>query len=150
MLPDTVTLGSKKVDGCGTISHTAPRGDSRQDPGRQCRPTARNEVSEGEAFDSMPSVGGLPYRSPRRYEDRGEFARGGIGQVITAHDRDLERTVALKQLIDRNSHSVERFIREAKITARLEHHGIVPVYDAGRWPTGKPFYTMKKVNGRYK
>ncbi|HEX3766266.1 MAG TPA: serine/threonine-protein kinase, partial [Kofleriaceae bacterium] len=38
--------------------------------------------------------------------------------------------------------------REALITARLEHPGIVPVYEAGRWPDGTPFYAMKLVSGR--
>jgi serine/threonine protein kinase len=41
-----------------------------------------------------------------------------------------------------------RFLREALITARLEHPGIVPVYEAGRWPDGTPFYAMKLVAGR--
>ncbi|MEO8553099.1 MAG: protein kinase, partial [Kofleriaceae bacterium] len=41
-----------------------------------------------------------------------------------------------------------RFEREALITARLEHPGIVPVYEAGRWPTGEPFFAMKLVSGR--
>ena len=34
------------------------------------------------------------------------------------------------------------------ITARLEHPGIVPVHEAGRWPDGTPFYAMKLVQGR--
>src|ERR1041385_945806 len=41
-----------------------------------------------------------------------------------------------------------RFLREALITARLEHPGIVPVHEAGRWPDGTPFYAMKLVAGR--
>src|SRR3569623_865382 len=36
----------------------------------------------------------------------------------------------------------------APITARLQHPGIVPVYEAGRWPTGEPFFAMKLVSGR--
>ena len=40
-----------------------------------------------------------------------------------------------------------RFQREALITARLQHPGIVPVYEAGRWPTGEPFFAMKLVLG---
>src|SRR5258705_225730 len=41
-----------------------------------------------------------------------------------------------------------RFQREALITARLQHRGIVRVYEAGRWPTGEPFFAMKLVSGR--
>jgi serine/threonine protein kinase len=40
-----------------------------------------------------------------------------------------------------------RFLREALITARLQHPSIVPVYQAGRWPTGEPFYAMKLLSG---
>ena len=43
--------------------------------------------------------------------------------------------------------SSTRFQREALITARLQHPGIVPVYEAGRWPTGEPFFAMKLVVG---
>ena len=39
-------------------------------------------------------------------------------------------------------------MREALITAQLEHPGIVPVHDAGRWPSGEPYYSMKLVTGR--
>ena len=39
-------------------------------------------------------------------------------------------------------------MREALITARLEHPGIVPVHEAGRWPNGDPYYVMKLVEGR--
>ncbi len=41
-----------------------------------------------------------------------------------------------------------RFLREAVITAHLDHPGIVPIYDAGRWLDGTPFYTMKLITGR--
>src|SRR5678816_4022229 len=41
-----------------------------------------------------------------------------------------------------------RFLREALITARPEHPGIVPIYEAGRWQDGTPFYAMKLVAGR--
>ena len=40
-----------------------------------------------------------------------------------------------------------RFEREARITARLEHPGIVGVHEAGRWPDGEPFYAMRLVRG---
>src|SRR5262249_36594426 len=43
---------------------------------------------------------------------------------------------------------ISRFQREALITARLQHPGIVPVYEAGRWPSGEPFFAMKLVSGR--
>src|SRR6185503_495461 len=57
--------------------------------------------------------------------------------------------VALKELLepDAASGGEERLVAEARLTARLQHPSIVPVYDAGRWPSGKPFYVMKFVAG---
>ncbi|HEY0990219.1 MAG TPA: serine/threonine-protein kinase, partial [Kofleriaceae bacterium] len=91
---------------------------------------------------------GTRIRDPERYQIIGEHARGGLGYVIRAHDRELGRDVAIKELISRGNVSEVRFMREALITARLEHPGIVPVHEAGRWPDGTPFYAMKLVAGR--
>ncbi len=83
-----------------------------------------------------------------RYHIMGEHGRGGLGRVSRAHDRELGRDVAIKELISRNPVDEVRFLREAWITARLEHPGIVPVHEAGSWPDGTPFYAMKLVSGR--
>ncbi|MDQ3339693.1 MAG: protein kinase [Myxococcota bacterium] len=88
---------------------------------------------------------------PDRYEQVAEHARGGLGRVVRAVDKRLGRTVAVKELLRRGEHgdsNEERFLREALITARLEHPGIVPVHEAGRWPNGDPYYVMKLVEGR--
>ena len=92
---------------------------------------------------------GLTEVSPAHYRVEGEFARGGMGRVLLAHDRRLGRTVALKELHeDAGPGAAGRFVREALVTARLQHPAIVPVYEAGRWPGGRPFYAMKLVEGR--
>ena len=91
---------------------------------------------------------GTRTRGPERYQIMGEHGRGGIGRVSRAHDRELGRDVAIKELISRGHVDEVRFLREALITARLEHPGIVPVHEAGRWPDGTPFYAMKLVSGR--
>lgn len=93
-------------------------------------------------------VAPLQYRDPDRYEILGEHGRGGIGRVQRAHDKELGRSVAIKELIRRSDLGEVRFLREAMITARLEHPGIVPIHEAGRWPDGTPFYVMKLVAGR--
>ncbi|MGE0545754.1 MAG: serine/threonine-protein kinase [Kofleriaceae bacterium] len=85
---------------------------------------------------------------PERYEQVAEHARGGLGRVVRAVDRRLGRTVAVKELLRRTDSTETRFMREALITARLEHPGIVPVHEAGRWPNGDPYYVMKLVEGR--
>jgi WD40 repeat protein/tRNA A-37 threonylcarbamoyl transferase component Bud32 len=86
---------------------------------------------------------------PDRYEQIAEHARGGLGRVVRAVDKRLGRTVAVKELLRHGESANEaRFLREAMITARLEHPGIVPVHEAGRWPNGDPYYVMKLVEGR--
>src|SRR4051812_26458685 len=90
----------------------------------------------------------LPIDDPERYQQIGEHARGGLGRVIRAVDKRLGRTVAVKELLRHDEWHEARFVREALITARLEHPGIVPVHEAGRWPNGDPYYVMKLVEGR--
>src|SRR5436190_597379 len=85
---------------------------------------------------------------PDRYQQVAEHGRGGLGRVVRAVDKRLGRTVAVKELLCRGDSNEARFLREALITARLEHPGIVPVHEAGRWDSGQPFYVMKLVVGR--
>ena len=87
-----------------------------------------------------------------RYRRLRLHATGGIGRVWLAHDRDLGRDVALKELLpERAVHATlaARFLQEAKITGQLEHPGIIPVYELVRESKGQqPFYTMRFVRGR--
>jgi serine/threonine protein kinase/tetratricopeptide (TPR) repeat protein len=87
--------------------------------------------------------------SPGHYEIKGEYARGGMGRILLARDLRLGRTVAIKEIrADAGPDAPGRFVREALVTARLQHPAIVPVYEAGRWKGGRPFYAMKLVEGR--
>jgi serine/threonine protein kinase len=85
-----------------------------------------------------------------RYELAEEIGRGGMGIVYRAHDRVLDRPVALKVLHGRaqDAGAVPRLEREARILARLEHPGIVPVHDAGVLADGRRYYAMKLVRGK--
>jgi len=93
-----------------------------------------------EAAD-RPDLSGMPY------EILGTIGRGGMGTVYLVHDRDLDREVALK-VVDGDGDLADRALQEARILARLEHPGIVPVHDVGRLPDGRVFYAMKKVRGQ--
>jgi serine/threonine-protein kinase len=79
-------------------------------------------------------------------------ARGGIGQVWQAHDTDLGRDVALKELRPERENQPAiraRFLEEGRVTGQLEHPGIVPVYELARDSEGgRPFYTMRFIRGR--
>jgi len=89
----------------------------------------------------------LPVIDRLRYKIIGEVGRGGLGRVFRARDLYLDRQVAVKELIDNGEASQRRFVREALITARLQHPAIVPIYDAGHAEAG-PFYSMKLVAGK--
>jgi serine/threonine protein kinase len=95
---------------------------------------------------STPSP--LPTICSDRFIVEAEHARGGCGRILRAHDRQQGRTVALKEPLQRKRSLEGLFMREAKLTSRLRHRAVVPVYGAGRWPDGGPFYAMKLVWGR--
>ena len=71
--------------------------------------------------------------------------------MFVAHDEELNRPVALKEIQARhagNRDSCGRFLLEAEITGRLEHPGIVPVYGLGSYADGRPFYAMRFIEGQ--
>jgi serine/threonine protein kinase/tetratricopeptide (TPR) repeat protein len=77
-------------------------------------------------------------------------ARGGSGAVFVARDGELNREVALKQILDHRADdplSRQRFLIEAEITGGLEHPGIVPVYGLGTDDGGRPYYAMRFIRG---
>ncbi|MBK6531419.1 MAG: protein kinase [Deltaproteobacteria bacterium] len=77
-----------------------------------------------------------------------EFARGGLGRIFRALDRRTGRIVAIKEVRLAEREVLQRFAREALVTANLQHPSIVPVYEVGRWSESEPFYAMKLVQGR--
>ena len=84
-----------------------------------------------------------------RYRLEQKIGEGGMGTVYVAHDRELDRRVAVKILSASyvgDKEVVDRFEREARLTAQLDHPNIVPVYDVGRHD-GRPFIVMKKLEG---
>ena len=86
-----------------------------------------------------------------RFEILRRHAWGGLGEVYVAHDRELNREVALKQIHERhagNANSRQRFLLEAEITGGLEHPGIVPVYGLGISHDGRPYYAMRFIRGQ--
>jgi protein kinase-like protein len=92
----------------------------------------------------------LPPAKIGKYEILGELSRGGMGIVYKAYQRELDRHVALKVVnpdLAEFPEFIERFFREAKALARLNHPHIVQVYDADR--DGKHVYlVMELVEGK--
>jgi WD40 repeat protein/serine/threonine protein kinase len=95
--------------------------------------------------------------SNARYELLGEVTRGGMGIIYRLRDRKLNRTIAMKVLLEpggtedhqrSTAQLLARFVEEAQITAQLDHPGIVPVHEAGVDAEGRPYFTMRLVKGR--
>jgi serine/threonine protein kinase len=91
-----------------------------------------------------------PDLSGTKYADPEPIAQGGMGAVFRVRDADLERDVAMKvlRLPEGGGGLAARLRQEARILARLEHPGIVPVHDCGELADGRCFYVMKLVRGR--
>lgn len=85
-----------------------------------------------------------------RYRNFREIARGGSALLRSCIDTVIGRTVALKTLLpkartDRNER--RRFLREARVTAQLQHPNTVPVYEIGDDPEEGLYFTMKRISG---
>ncbi len=94
---------------------------------------------------TRPSQAGVPLR----YRLETELGRGGMGEVLSARDEQIGRSVAIKRLRSAPTPETEaRFLREARIQGRLEHPAIVPVHELGRDDRGQPYFAMKQLAGK--
>jgi serine/threonine protein kinase len=102
-----------------------------------------------ETVRHLRRVAEWPDLAETKYRLEAELGRGGMGTVYLAEDTVLGRKVALKVVSTAVAapETAERMLREARVIARLEHPGIVPVHDAGALPDGRVFYAMKRVDG---
>ncbi len=110
------------------------------------RPTPEDRVREGaELARGLPEV----VRATAVYRPERHHDHGGLGVIFAAHQEELDRTVALKRIRPDRLHAAarRRFLREAAITARLQHPGIVPIYGVGE-DDGGPFYIMPFIEGQ--
>jgi serine/threonine protein kinase/Flp pilus assembly protein TadD len=86
-----------------------------------------------------------------RYPVLGLIGRGGMGAVYRALDTSLQRPLALKVLLPEHAHDDglrQRFLNEARIMGRLQHPGIAPIHEIGVLPDGRPFFSMKQIQGQ--
>jgi eukaryotic-like serine/threonine-protein kinase len=136
------TMDGRTLEAMGDAAAATHALDFRLEPPVEKRPAERD----------IQLLGTL---SPGEHESRDRYtlthlhAKGGMGRVWLARDGALGREIALKDLRPEqtdNSILCSRFLYEAKITAQLEHPGIVPVYEVGQGEV--PYYTMRFVKGR--
>ena len=117
---------------------------------------ASNSAAEADQFSTIATDGIAEDVGERIQEGNSRFqvlrphAKGGLGEVFVAVDKELHREVALKEI--RSGHanqksSRDRFLLEAEVTGGLEHPGIVPVYGLGQYKDGRPFYAMRFIRG---
>lgn len=119
---------------------------------RTCQPAAPARDIPADAILAVATSGSDPNQGDNRYRLLRLHASGAIGHVWVARDAELARDVALKELKPERAADpamIARFLHEARVTSRLQHPGIVPVYELvpgyGEEP---PFYTMRLVHGQ--
>ena len=87
-------------------------------------------------------------KDPERYGDEEKINSGGLKDIYKVMDRSTRRYVALAKPRNlSNAEQKEHFLREAYLTASLEHPNIMPVYDSGLIENYTPFFTMKLMKG---
>src|SRR5262245_50087839 len=123
----------------------------------ELRPRAREGLRLLRGFARMAhgltTTGPAPQVRPDtpRYRFEAFLARGGMGEVWRGCDTMLAREVALKVLrepVFGDDGARARFEEEARHVSHLEHPSIVPVYDLGELPDGRPFFVMKLIHGQ--
>lgn len=118
---------------------------------RRRAPESEAETLASDKTPIRPAPVSLPDLNDARYVADRFYARGGLGEVFIAVDSEVGREVALKRIQPAAAEmpgARDRFVREAKLTGRLEHPGIVPVYGVGRDAAGEPFYAMRFIRGQ--
>ncbi|MHB9140169.1 MAG: serine/threonine-protein kinase, partial [Victivallaceae bacterium] len=88
-------------------------------------------------------------KSETRYKIKKLIGEGSMGDVFAARDYNFDREVALKlpKKADSSGHGRDDFIKEATVSAGLEHPNIIPVYDLNIDNNGNIYMSMRKVNG---
>jgi len=111
------------------------------------RDVGPTNVPPGEGTGEAATLSSMPVD---KYSVEMPCGRGGMKTVFEARDRDASRKVALATLRKDlgKPDTIRRFVHEARITAFLEHPNIVPVHDIGVDPKGRPYYTMKLLEGQ--
>ena len=131
-----VQQSSKFCPTCGLDLTAITQGGNL--PGTGVQPTAQDDT--GAVREALKD----------EYELEKELGRGGMAIVFKARDKSLEREVAIKVLpfsLSFDAEFVERFQREARTSAKLEHPNIIPIYRVGK--SGRViFFVMKFLRGK--
>jgi tetratricopeptide (TPR) repeat protein/tRNA A-37 threonylcarbamoyl transferase component Bud32 len=133
---------------------TGEQASSPRDRGSAPTPSADagSSTAPSEVDDGLDPA--MPFQEPARRQQLGRYVvlgklgRGGMGTVLEAFDRTLDRRVALKVLHrDLDEEHTTRLLREAQALAKLSHPHVVQVYEVGE-ANGQAFIAMELVQGR--
>lgn len=120
------------------------------------RPDTREQAPSPEGEDAAAGAGSTAEPSQAatpdapRYDLQRQLGEGGMGVVFRARDRQLDRDLAVKVLAEHlqaREEAEQRFLREARICAQLQHPGIIPIHELGRLDN-RPYFAMKLVEGK--
>ena len=137
----------------GPAASRAPTADLPVDARQKTTDHARVQRDPLATTDTL-DVACRPHDVPShagRCRIEAEIGRGGMGLVLRAVDPVFGRQLAVKVLLaraDEQPDKVRRFLDEARLTGRLQHPGVPPVHEQGTLEDGRPYFTMKLIQGR--
>ncbi|MBA3683909.1 MAG: protein kinase [Planctomycetes bacterium] len=149
---------------CGALGATVADDDLSPDGTRRCiqrlnrEAESRAELAVTASEELAPRLGitaisarlGLEREGLERYRLGGQLGKGATGVVFSAYDADCHRDIAMKFLrshLGGDSQAIGRFLHEARVTARLEHPGILPVYEVGVAASGQCYIATRRIDG---
>lgn len=134
---DTSTTGTQ----ADTVVDTAPE---QLPAARPAEPVTATLADDPQAVRPAPRM--LEGRLGERYELRELLGEGGMGRVLRAFDRVLQREVALKLVRVEGDIPAERLLREARAQSRVSHDNVCRVFDAGELD-GQTYISMQLIAG---
>jgi serine/threonine protein kinase len=112
--------------------------------------TLTGSISGTATVTNVPAMSKTRLPKIPGFEIEGEIGRGAMGVVYKARHTSLKRTVAIKMVLDcalNNPKVLQRFYDEAEAVGRLQHQGIVQIYNSGEFD-GVPFFCLEYVDGQ--
>lgn len=131
-------------------SPTLASADAKTENATECDKNRDAYVTRTIQRPERPKHGDENAFTSSRYVEITHHDSGGLGDVFRGHDSDLGRHVAIKAIQKRlvkNAAVLDQFDVEVKVTSRLDHPGIVPVYGMGQFPDGRRFFVMRFIEG---
>ena len=137
--PSTPTATPTNVDNAATAFFS----NNNATPNTNSTPSQHTGGGSGLVAGQLPQEG----QRMNQYEIIRLIGEGGMGSVFLARDTKLGRRVAIKFLQSADPELTQRFIIEARATARVEHENIVSIYEVGEW-NGSPFMVLQFLQGQ--